>query len=188
MKKIIVELGCGLNKRKPNAIGVDILNLPTVDIVADLNNGLPFFEDSSIDEIYSHHVLEHIDNLIHLIADVYRVLKPGGVFYGEVPHFSNPYFYSDPTHKNFFGIYTFSYFSKQSFYKRDVPHFYFKFDFVVEFIFIKFKTPFDSRIRRVLKKNIETLVNKNKSNQELYEEMFAFIFPAYEIHFKMRKP
>src|SRR6185312_2948084 len=39
------------------------------------------------------------------------VLEPGGEFRAVVPHFSNLHFYSDPTHRTFFGLYTFSYLS-----------------------------------------------------------------------------
>jgi predicted SAM-dependent methyltransferase len=41
-KPIIIELGCGPRK-KPGRIGIDILDLQEVDIVADLNEGFPFF-------------------------------------------------------------------------------------------------------------------------------------------------
>lgn len=47
-----------------------------------------------------------------------RVLVNKGVIYICAPHFSNPYFYSDPTHKNFFGLYTMSYFCNSKFMRK----------------------------------------------------------------------
>ena len=58
---VIVELGCG-KKKKPGHINIDRLELPNVDIVADLEEGLSFLPDSSADRIYCKSVLEHIEN------------------------------------------------------------------------------------------------------------------------------
>jgi predicted SAM-dependent methyltransferase len=48
---VIIELGCG-PKKKPGRIGVDKINLPNVDIVAGLEQGLPFLPDNSVDQIH----------------------------------------------------------------------------------------------------------------------------------------
>lgn len=104
-KRVVLELGCGPHKRIPDAIGIDALDFDGVDVVADLNRGLGFIPDSSIDEIHSYHFLEHLDDLSSLMREVHRVLKPGGGMVGNVPHFANPYYYSDPTHKSRFGLY-----------------------------------------------------------------------------------
>src|SRR5437870_13004861 len=107
---IVVELGCGA-KKNPNRIGIDRLDLPGVDIVADLDDGFPYFPDNSVDEIRSRSVFEHVGDLELLIRESLRVLKPGGKSYAFVPHFSNPYYYSDYTHTKSFGLYTFYYFA-----------------------------------------------------------------------------
>jgi SAM-dependent methyltransferase len=44
------------------------------------------FEDASVDLIFSKQVLEHVERPHELIADVARVLKPGGVFAGSTSH------------------------------------------------------------------------------------------------------
>ena len=108
-KPVILELGCGRDKR-PGAIGVDRMNLPGVDIVADLEDGLDFIPDSSVDEIYARSFLEHVQNFEKLMSEIVRVLKKSGKVFAYVPHFSSPYYYSDPTHKRFFGLYSFYYF------------------------------------------------------------------------------
>jgi len=104
-KTIIVVLGCGPDK-KDDRIGIDRLDLPGVDIVTDLELGLPFFPDHSVDEIQSNSILEHVNNFEALMKDIARILKPGGKHHIFVPHFSNPYYYSDYTHTNAFLGYT----------------------------------------------------------------------------------
>lgn len=45
------------------------------------------FADGSVDAVYCSHVLEHLDPKIagDVIAQMYRILKPGGIAYIEVP-------------------------------------------------------------------------------------------------------
>ena len=112
MEWLAIELGCGQKKMSEDVIGIDAINTEAADIIADISQGLNFLPDNSVDIIYSNHVLEHFDDLGFIMGEIYRVLKPGGKTIGQVPHFSNPYYYSDPTHKTTFGLYTFSYFFK----------------------------------------------------------------------------
>jgi len=49
------------------------------DVWADLRNSLPF-HSNTIDAIYSHHVIEHLPNLAEHFKDVFRCLKPGGLY------------------------------------------------------------------------------------------------------------
>ena len=106
--KVVIELGCG-EKKRPGAIGFDRFPLAEVDYVVDLETGLDFLPADSVDEFHSKHVLEHIENFEPLMRGIHRALKPGGIKVAVVPHFSNPYYYSDYTHKRFFGLYTFDY-------------------------------------------------------------------------------
>jgi len=46
--------------------------------VADLNNGLIFLENNSIDEIQAFHFLEHVVDLEFFMSEIYRVLKKDG--------------------------------------------------------------------------------------------------------------
>jgi predicted SAM-dependent methyltransferase len=75
-----VQLGPGQKNYLPGWINVDA-NAFTAkcDVWADLRNKLPF-PDSSVDVIYSHHVIEHLPNLRFHFAELRRCLKPGGVF------------------------------------------------------------------------------------------------------------
>lgn len=180
--KVIIELGCGPNK-KNGTIGIDIIDLPGVDYVANLEEGLPFLPDNSVDEFHSRHVLEHVDNFELLMKDIHRVLKPGGRKVIAVPHFANPHYYSDFTHKRFFGLYTFDYFSQpENQLRRKVPAFYVQFHFKVIHRKLIFKSP-DFLIRHFFKSILQKIFNSNSWWQEWYEESFCYIFPCQEIEF-----
>lgn len=75
-----VHLGPGQKKYIPGWINVDA-NMFTgkCDVWADLRNPLPFHE-ATVDVIYSHHVIEHLPNLTFHFRDVFRCLKPGGIY------------------------------------------------------------------------------------------------------------
>jgi len=185
MPNVVIELGCGNNPQIKNAITIDVVDLEYVNIVADLNKGLNFLPDNSVDAIYSFHFLEHVNDLSFFMKEIYRVLKKGGKNIGSVPHFSNPYYYSDYTHRSFFGLYTFSYFSKEKYFKRGVPTFYQDIDFRINKINIIFYSPFFTR--KILKKIYQVLFNLCTYCQEYYESSWCYSFPAHEIRFELEK-
>jgi SAM-dependent methyltransferase len=184
-RKLVIEIGCGSSPKIKDAITVDILDLSGVDIITDVSKGLPF-NDNSVDEIHSYHFLEHVEDLQSLFKEMYRVLKEDGLIIGTVPHFSNPYYYSDPTHKIFFGLYTFSYFDKeQQLFKRKVPTFYSKELFHTKKIRLGFTSPFPGRY--IFKKAIGLIANLSSYTREFFEENLVYIVPVYEIYFELRK-
>ena len=121
----------------------------------------------------------------YIMKEILRILKTGGKLIGTVPHFANPYFYSDYTHKSFFGLYTFSYFSKQEYFRRAVPKFYNRMNFKINKIYIRFNSPF--RIRRFIKNVFQLLFNSCRFLQEFYEENLCYLLPAYDIEFEVEK-
>ena len=174
---VAIEIGCGPKRRDASVITIDRVDLESVDIVADLEQGLDFLPDGCIDRIYCRSVLEHIDNFEGLLREMLRVLKPDGRAYVFVPHFSNPYFYSDYTHKRFFGLYSFFYFvepHKQL--KRKVPVFYT--DLWLEILSLKlvFKTPF--WISRHFRKAFGVFINSGRCMQEFYELHLCGLVPC----------
>jgi 2-polyprenyl-3-methyl-5-hydroxy-6-metoxy-1,4-benzoquinol methylase len=106
----ILDIGCGRNKL-PGATGLDYLDLPGVDIISDLSKRLPF-EDSEFDVVHSNQVLEHVPNMIGLIGEVHRILKPGGIMFARVPHFRSSWAAVDPTHIRNFTLLSLNYFVK----------------------------------------------------------------------------
>ncbi len=176
---VVLELGCGASKTD-GRIGVDILDLPGVDIVTNLDNGLPFLPDNSVDSIHTYHFLEHVNDLDALLRELHRVTKPDGTIVIRVPHFSNPHYYSDPTHKQFFGLYTFEYYAaKQTRFKRKVPGFYNDYSFETKSIKLVFYSPW--LFRKIPRKIAQLLFNANPWWQEFYEENVVNFMPATEL-------
>lgn len=71
------------------------LESPLADIRADITD-LPF-EDDSFDLILCLHVLEHVPDDSRAIAELYRVLRPGGKAVIQVPIWPIPETFEDPT-------------------------------------------------------------------------------------------
>jgi len=182
-KAVVIELGCGPNKQ-PGCIGVDFVDLPGVDIVADIDDGLGFLPDASADSVISYSFFEHVENLEQLIAEIVRVLKPEGSCSLFVPHFSSPFYYSDYTHKTFFGLYTLRYFcGDEDQLMRKVPNHYTKTRIRVVSQRLVFYSSF--RGIRFLKKVFQKVVNHSTWTQEFYEENLSALIPCYglEIQF-----
>ena len=70
----------------PSGVVADGATAPNigVDMVFDLNDGLPF-DDNSASEVAIIQTLEHLGRPKVLLEDIYRVLKPGGVIDVAVP-------------------------------------------------------------------------------------------------------
>ncbi len=111
MKKIL-NIGCG-KTRIPHSVGVDCVRIDNyVDVVHNLNV-IPYpFKKSSIDEIHLYHVLEHLHNPVTIMEEFFRLLKPGGLLFIRVPHFSSLAGFTDFTHIRPYGYLSFDIFQK----------------------------------------------------------------------------
>jgi predicted SAM-dependent methyltransferase len=105
----ILDLGCG-NKKRPGAIGVDFNDRTAADIVHNLNSFPYPFEDGSIDEVYLDNTLEHLEDVIRVMEEIYRIVRPGGKVNVIVPYFRSLWAFTDPTHRHYFGINSFAFF------------------------------------------------------------------------------
>lgn len=105
---ILLDLGCGRGKSEDNpsayqralqnfkgdvakVIGIDVdpagEENPKIDefrLIEDINN-LPV-DDASVDVILSDYVLEHVEDPEAYLAEVRRILKPGGYFCARTPN------------------------------------------------------------------------------------------------------
>jgi len=96
-----LNLGCG-RKILKDYINIDKQVTKGIDLVLNLEyEDLPF-PDNSIDEILAEHLLEHIENIYHLMNECWRVLKPNCLMKITVPRFPTMSAVNDPTHKRFF--------------------------------------------------------------------------------------
>jgi len=111
MKDCKINLGGG-NTKKKGFINIDVINFENVDIVHDITKGIPL-EDSSVEEIYSSHFVEHVPDLISLMNEIYRVCKNNALVKIKAPYFKSIGAFKDPTHKIFITEKTFEYFDKE---------------------------------------------------------------------------
>jgi len=95
--KVFLDLGCGARKR-PGHIGLDTAKLEGVDLVCDIEKGLPF-EDGSVDGVWSNFLFEHVSDTVFLFKELYRVCRNGAIVEFRVPHYQSVTQYKDPTHK-----------------------------------------------------------------------------------------
>ena len=186
-KNSILELGCGSRKIIPNAIGIDIIPSEEVDLCGDVYEILEKINDNVVDLIVSHHFIEHVNDLSQLLNESSRILKIGGKFKATVPHFSNPYFYSDYTHRNFFGLYTFQYFCPKRYFHRKVPSYNSTLNFEIENIKILFGAERPFYLKYLIGKVMNKIINISKLTKEYYETNLTKIFPCTELEITLIK-
>jgi SAM-dependent methyltransferase len=108
-EKKILHLGCG-KKKIDGAIGMDILSLAGVDVVHNLDIYPWPIEDSSVDMVVCHSVVEHITDLVSFFNEIWRILKIEGRVVVAVPYFRSVDSFTDITHKHFFTSNSMDYF------------------------------------------------------------------------------
>lgn len=186
-KPLVLELGCGERKQFPDSIGLDALDYECVDIVGDVYEVLSKMPDRSVRAIYSRHFMEHVNHFEQLLIELSRILIIGGRLEIVVPHFSNPYFYSDHTHKTQFGLYTMSYFARDNILKRKVPQYKREISLELTNVELIFKSAPPFYIRHGIKKTFGFLFNINFTTREFYEENICYLFPCYEIRYELHR-
>jgi SAM-dependent methyltransferase len=103
----ILDVGCGTNKY-PNAVGIDYNPRTHADVIHDLGV-VPYpFADDEFDLVVSRHVAEHVPDVMAFISELHRITKAGGRIRLVTPHYSNPDWPTDPTHRNHFNSYSFN--------------------------------------------------------------------------------
>lgn len=94
-----LNVGCGQNP-PAGMINVDIVALPGVDVVADLDQAWPF-AGGSTGHIIASHVFEHLASPVTFMREAHRVLADGGILDIRVPYYRHPNAFTDPTHRRF---------------------------------------------------------------------------------------
>ena len=110
----VLDLGCGA-KKTAGSIGADRCPLPGVNVLADLTHFPYPFATGSIDRIHMNHVLEHMDNPVDVLTELWRISKDGAEVHIRVPHYTGPYAWKDPTHRRSFTSESFDYFGGNSY-------------------------------------------------------------------------
>lgn len=177
-----LNLGAG-RRGSDDTFAVDLVDLPGVDIVADLNEPLSLLPDDSVAFVHSSHVFEHIDNLMGLMRELHRVCRPDAKLEIIVPHFSNPNFYSDPTHRRPFGLYTFHYFCDPRWQpgRRKVQDYYTDARFRIESVRFNFDRA--DWLDRLLVPPVRALANRSFAALQRYERRWCRLYPVSEMRF-----
>ncbi len=79
----VLDLGVRERPAAPGLISFDLFRFPGVQVVGDAHR-LPF-RDGALDGVISTAVLEHVENPEAILAEMRRVVRPGGQVYVEVP-------------------------------------------------------------------------------------------------------
>lgn len=88
-----IDIGCGPKKVWPHLIGIDsgkdtaLFGIPMKpDIALADATRLPLFADGAIENVFSSHLLEHIERHLDALKEWWRVLKVGGHLVLYLPH------------------------------------------------------------------------------------------------------
>jgi len=166
---ISLDIGCGPAKVN-GFIGMDIRDLPGIDIVHDLNLTPWPIQDESVDLIVASHVIEHVNCVISFMSETYRMLKRNGMLIIRYPHYSQRHTFRDPTHKRFMTLESLDYFIIASELFGEYSDFGFE--------IVSKKLHVDNTIGFFIA----------KISVEAYEKYWCRIFPAWEVILELRKP
>jgi SAM-dependent methyltransferase len=161
-----INIGCG-NKGIPGFVGIDKYPCDAVEVMADIEAGLPLLSDSA-DEAYIDNVIEHIADLPGFMREIHRVCRHDAKVTIITPHFTSLASWRDPTH-----IHHLSYFSMDHFARPQVAH-YMGGGFRVGRKSLSFPRGFG-----VIGQLIFRL------SPLLYEQKWCFIFRAYTLQVEM---
>jgi SAM-dependent methyltransferase len=105
-RRRVLDIGCGTNK-VAGALGMDINPRTAADVIHDLDD-LPYpFDDDEFDEVVGRHVIEHVRDPMAVMCELHRITRAGGVVKILTPHWTNPDWASDLTHRNHLNSYSF---------------------------------------------------------------------------------
>jgi len=168
----ILDVGCGRGKY-PGAIGLDVSPATQADVLGDWTRGYPFAE-SSFDEVRLIHVIEEVPDILAALAEVHRIVRPGGRVTIVTPHYTDHSSYCSPTHRWHLSSFSFWFYS-------DKPH---EYDYYGQARF---------RERRVTVKllrlwrwlGFELLVNHARWFRKFWEYYLCFLVRGKNITFEL---
>jgi len=164
-----LNLGCG-RKYLDGYVNCDAVESVKTDKVFDLNVTPYPFEPNSVDEVLMDNVLEHLDDVVRVIEELHRVLRPGGRAVIIVPYGKSDWAFQDPTHRHFFTERSMDYFTLEHGY-----NFYSK----AQFNLLKAKLITNSHTPRLRLRNLLPFKSVLR----------YFLYNVYDVvHFELQKP
>jgi predicted SAM-dependent methyltransferase len=119
-----LQLGCG-KRAFPDFYNVDIADVPGLDLQWDLDI-VPYpLESGRFEFIHAEDIIEHLKDIVPVIAEWHRLLKVGGKLWIRTNDADFPgKAWRDPTHKHAFEFETFDYWCPETFYGKNYGSFY----------------------------------------------------------------
>lgn len=116
-----LHLGCGRDP-KDGWTNLDLVAGEGVDVVANLDTDTLPFDDNTFDEMLGLHVIEHLRNPLHAMAELWRVAKDGCEFMVATPYGSSDDAWEDATHVRPYFHGSWSAFAQPYFWRADVGY------------------------------------------------------------------
>lgn len=89
----VCDVGAGGRRIIPDVKTVDGMAAPGVDVVSDIHQLA--LSDRSFDCVFCTGTLEHVRDPRQAVAEIYRILRPGGIVHIDVPFIQG--YHADPT-------------------------------------------------------------------------------------------
>lgn len=159
----VLNLGCG-RRRVEGAVNVDVTEETRPDVLHDLDVRPWPFPDDYFEEVVAYDVVEHLAETIKTLEEIHRVCRHGARVKITVPHFACSNAFTDPTHRHYFGRFSFGYVTEGhelSFYSR------------ARFVERSCRIIFHPTL---LNKLVWRLANRYPAE---YERRWAWLFPAW---------
>lgn len=120
----VLNVGCG-KILVEGAVNLDgfwnpdekVVRVSTLDVMTPDGTPQIPYDDDTFDVIQCTHVLEHIQHLLPLLQELYRVAKPDCTLLVAVPYGSSDDAYEDPTHVRRFYPGSFLYFGQKAYWR-----------------------------------------------------------------------
>lgn len=182
----ILDVGCGLSKYKRKygdvVIGLDLFNLRHADVIHDLNVFPYPFKDNEFDIIWCNQVLEHLNNPVKVIEEFWRITKPEGKVFINVPHYSSFMVWSHIDHKRGYSVNSFNIFRVDNEEKINSKA---KFKVKSELKWLKFLTyannVFVNRMAQVMILLVDAIVNYNFKTQLVAERFLCYLIGGFDV-------
>ena len=204
-----IDIGCG-SRKHPDFFGIDRLPFPDVDLVSDINNPLPF-PDDSVEFIMASRSLPYVDDLFAVMTELYRICAHKAVICILAPYAHSFIHMSNPRFKQQFDEHTPRYFTAQFFqpshgplcpanthYPEDIPPFDFRLLRMELFYDPAYASPLYEREELEMLQTIQPNVVqeimyhlvaiKNPIALEELEQMSNLDYPEPEAVSELRKP
>ncbi len=174
----VLDLGCG-QRKLPGSVGVDFNQDSDADVIHDLNRFPYPFPNDQFDVVHCDGILEHLDDIVRVMEEIHRIARPGGRVEVIAPYFTSVDAYTDPTHKRFFSMRSFDYFT------GEFP----EFDLYTRSRFRRTRVElYFWRLPRLGGLRVQHLVGAHwlaRRFPTVYERFFAYILPAQLIRYEL---